>query len=384
MKIGINITSLQNSLRFRGPGTYFIQLMKGLLRNSKRHEFIAFCYHGRLGVKPYVLSDPKEILIPDANDRIPRTSIFTMQSLLPLQVWRSNITLLHEPMQFAAFWQPVPTIITIHDLASRIFPEYVSSKLKMLDRIYRKAVQKAKRVITVSEASKQDLIDYLNLPRDKIRVTYLGVAGNFFHVKDEQLITDTIQRLKISDKYILYVGGTHAHKNIFDLLNTFYTFHKKFQHIKLVIVGKSAQESKEINQWIQDKKMKECVIRPGFLTEEELRVLYSGALFHISLSLYEGFGLTFLEAMSCGNPVIGYRVGSIPEVVGEAGLLLPPRDRKAVLQAMESLVENESLRQRLREKGYQQAQNFSWDVCAKATLNVYEEVFDELNQSRAR
>jgi len=384
MKIGINITALQNSLRFRGPGTYFIQLMKVLLRKPDRHEFIAFYYNERLGVKPHVLSDPEGVSIPDTNNRLPRTSIFTMQCLLPLQVWRSNITLLHEPMQFAALWQPVPTIITIHDLASRIYPEYTSSKLKMLDRIYQKAAHKAKRVITVSEASKRDLINYLNLPTDKIRVTYLGVAGNFFRVEDGQLITDTLRRFKISDKYILYVGGTHAHKNILDLLDTFYIFHKNFPKIKLVIAGKSAQESTEINQWIQDKKMKEYVIRLGFLTEEELRVLYSGGLFHISLSLYEGFGLTFLEAMSCGTAVIGYRAGSIAEVVGDAGLLLPPRDRKAVLQAMGNLVENGPLRQELREKGYQQAQKFSWDACAKATIDVYEEVSDELNLSRAR
>lgn len=383
MKIGINITSLQNDLRFRGPGSYTRQLIKALLRNNEDHQFIGISYQGRFRAGGTVLSDSGEPGL-SADWRIPYTSLLKQQLLVPAVVKRFAFDIWHEPMQTATLWQPLPTVITVFDLIPFIFPEKNDFRRKILNIPCKISSRRALRIITISEASRNDIIHYFKIPPERIRVIYPAADERFFPEENRKKIEPVLRKFGIKGRYILYVGGIDTQKNVFDMMETFIEFHKDFPGVQLVVVGKAAKETPCIKEWIIEHGLDASILLPGYASDGDLRRLYSGALFYFSLTLYEGFGLPFLEALSCGTPVVGYSTGSVPEAVGDGGLLLPAGDRKAVVDSMRLLTVDDSLRREFAEKAEKHVEKFSWDNCGRKTMEVYEDLFDDLRAERAR
>lgn len=266
-------------------------------------------------------------------------------------------------------------IVTIHDISSILFPQWHTRYTKrwVRNRIHL-AKEKADRIIVDSIHTKKDLVQTLGVSEDLITVIYGGVGEQFQPIKDQEILKRVKKRCRIRDKYLLFLGTLEPRKNIPGLIRAFHKIKNRFSDYQLVIAGKKGWKFQEIFKTVEELKLEDRVIFTGYLPEEDIPSLYSGAELFVYPTLYEGFGFPPLEDMACGTPVITSNLSSLPEVVGEAGILIDPNDIDELSQAMESVLSDENLKRELRAKGLRQAAKFSWEKCAQETLKVYQEV----------
>jgi len=295
----------------------------------------------------------------------------------------TRVEIVHMPHQHLARYinfLKKKCVVTVHDLI-RFFdmkghhPALIH-RPNLRDRIglkldYR-GVRKAGRVIAISKHTKNDLVKHLKVPEEKIDVIYQGI--------DHKLFKPTHTPAPIKNPYILYVGSEQPRKNISTLLKAFYKLKKgdrRFSEIKLVKVGspgKMPSFRKNTLKTIDALNLHKDVVFAGFVQRKELPNYYSNAKCLVLPSLYEGFGRPVLEAMACGCPVITSNTSSLPEVVGDAGLMVDPRCVNALKNAMKEVLINEGLRRSMVKKGLKRASNFSWQKTAKETSEVYKEI----------
>jgi len=285
---------------------------------------------------------------------------------------RSEGDIIHLPNQhFAryALFLSQPFIVTVHDLARCCFnfdPETISEKILLnLDIRY---IKRASHIIAISQSTKSDLTEYLRISETKISVIYNGVDHNIFRPYN----------IKLPDKpYILYVGSERPRKNLGRLFAAFAKLKKEFPELKLVKVGVSGRSENYRRGTI--KKLDSLgitrdVIFVDHIAELDLAHYYSSAALLAYPSLYEGFGLPPLEAMACGCPVVTSNTSSLPEVLGEAGIMVNPYDIDSLAQAMRQVLTDSELRNDMVRKGLEQAKRFSWERAAMKTMEVYERV----------
>lgn len=269
-------------------------------------------------------------------------------------------------------------IVTIHDLAHLCYPANIFVYL-YASFMLKNAARKADKIISVSQFTKKEMISKLNVPEEKIITIYYGLNQLFKPIENERQRIEIAEYLSnkygISGDYILSVGIYKPHKNFMTLLNVYDKLIKeeKIPH-KLVLAGFSTAQCKPLIKKIAQLKLSDRVIILGYLDWKELILIYNKADLFISLSLYEGFGLPVLEAMACGVPVVASNTASLPEVVEEAGLLVDPYNIDEIKEKVLQVLFDKNLKSRLIEKGYQQANKFSWEETAKKTLAVYESI----------
>jgi glycosyltransferase involved in cell wall biosynthesis len=252
----------------------------------------------------------------------------------------------------------VPGVVTIFDLIM-LFPEFGVSTFRREE--LKKYIDRADSVICISDHTKNDLINFFNVPDDKIRVTLLAADESFKIISDNDAVIKVTQRLGIEGDYLLYTGTMDARKNILNLVRAFSILKtEKRIHHKLVLAGKKGWLYNEILKIVQTVGLDKDVIFTGYVADEDMPYLYNGAELFAYPSLYEGFGLPPLEAMACGCPVVTSNTTSIPEVVGDAGLMVDPHS-----------LEDSALRSELSERGLKRASEFSWKRCASETLEIY-------------
>ena len=276
----------------------------------------------------------------------------------------------------------VPFIITVHDLiryfdlkGNRTLINRPNFRDRLRLNMDYKGIKKAARIIAISQATKNDLIHYLDIPEEQISVVLLGVDHNVFHPVSH----------RVSNRpYVLFVGSEHPRKNLAQLLKAFSQLKSEpeFKGLKLVKVGKAGSRQlgnfrKQTTEVINSLGLTKEVIFTDFVSESELPAYYSGATVFVFPSLYEGFGLPPLEAMACGCPVITSNTSSLPEVVGEAGIMVDPYDTDGLVKAMRQVLTNNELRNDMIRKGLEQAKRFSWGKTAEMTQEVYNKVADE-------
>lgn len=247
--------------------------------------------------------------------------------------------------------------------------------MRLLTKLIKIAIYRARLILTISENSKNDLISYFNLPDHLVRVTHLSVAKNFRVIDNTAHLNDFKVRHSLPDNYILFVGSIEPRKNLIGLINAFDKIKTKIKH-KLVIVGGKGWLNSEIYAAIQEKKLESKVIFTGYVSDEELVAIYNLADVFVYPSFYEGFGIPPLEAMACGTPVITSNTSSLPEVVGEGGIMLDPSDTRAWASSICRVLRDESLRSKMVLNGLLQAKKFSWERTARETLKVFEEVVE--------
>ncbi|NOU92955.1 glycosyltransferase [Paenibacillus sp. LMG 31456] len=270
------------------------------------------------------------------------------------------------------------SIITIHDLAYMRYPESTS------DRIYKHhsnwvpfSARQCDQIIAVSQQTKSDIIELLNIPENKVDVVYHAAGDNFQFVPYTASI---LEKYNLPEKYILFVGTLEPRKNLLGLLKAFYLLKKEYScSEKLVIVGAKGWKFTPIFEWVQEHYLEEEVIFTGFIDDEDLPGLYSAASVFVMPSIYEGFGLPLLEAMQCRTPVIGSNVSSIPEIIGEAGMLLAPDDPMAWAEGMYGIVSDSTVRETYSQLAFERSKQFTWDKAAAETKQVYEKVLGNLN-----
>jgi len=298
------------------------------------------------------------------------------QVMFPKIAKKQKADILHQPCFSAPLFYKGKVVVTCHDLIPLLFPK----NLPLASRLYFArwmtfSYRAAKMIITDSEQSKKDIISVLKIPEKKIRVIHLAVSNEFRPIKSPKEKARIQEKYKTGSRYFIDVGTLEPRKNLPFLVRAFAIAAKKIPE-NLVITGKKGWYYEELFKLVKLLKLENRVIFTGYADEVDIPALYSGATALAFPSLYEGFGFAPLEAMACGTPVISSNTSSLPEVVGETGILLPPKNEELWANKMIGISQNKELAEKLIIAGLKQAKKFSWKETARKTIEVYKEVLE--------
>ena len=359
MKIAIDIqTTLGQPTGF---GFYVSNLIETLRQNKNEHEFIL--------IRP---EEQKDFSTPQR--------FWWDQVVLPKRAQKEGANLLHQPCFSASFLFRGPVVVTIHDIISILFPENIPFASRMF---YSKwmpfSYRKATKIITISESTKNDIEKILKIPKDKITVIHSAVDEKFKQSVSDKKIREVAQKYHLPSRYLLHVGTLEPRKNLEFLIDVFFEAIKKKENegLHLVITGKKGWYYEGLFTKVKKLRLGGKVIFTGYLEEEDKAALYHGARIFTFPSLYEGFGLPPLEAMASGVPVISSNTSSMPEVVGDAGILISPKDKNGWVEAITRVNSDENLRHEMIKKNENQVAKFSWEKTARKTIEVYNQALKE-------
>lgn len=293
---------------------------------------------------------------------------------LPVSSVTDNLDLLHVQYH-TPIYSKCPVVVTIHDICFEHFPEYYSKLHLLLSKYYVKWSSKtAAKIITVSNYSAMDIQKKYGIPDDKIAVIHNGVDKSFQPIYPRTVREELKKRYNAVEGFVLFVGRTDdPRKNLLRLINAFAEL-KKNNSVKqkLILVGKIGNHTEELKKNCVDLRIADDVQFLGVIPVSEIILLMATADLFVYPSLFEGFGLPVLEAMSCGTPVVASNNTSIPEVVGDAGILVNPCDIRELVIAMQTILCDRRVAQRLSQSGINRAKTFSWEAAARKTIQVYE------------
>lgn len=306
---------------------------------------------------------------------LPHTPLIRIPLILSAELRRNPVDVLH--VQFTAPpFSPCPVVVSIHDLSFEHLPKTFKWRSRKQLRItVRRSAREAAQVIALSEYARSDIIDTYRVSPEKVSVIPLAAPAHFGPVNDEQELQRIRQTYGIEGDYILSVGAIQPRKNLSRLVAAYSRLRRANPEGKLpqlVLVGKCAWLYDETLRTIKELEVSNSVVLTGYVPEADLPALYSGAVCFVYPSYFEGFGLPPLEAMKCGAPVIVGNKTSLPEVVGDAGLLVDPFEVDDIAAAIEKVINDSNLRAQLRVKGLERAKLFDWRETARQTLAVYE------------
>jgi glycosyltransferase involved in cell wall biosynthesis len=370
MRVGINALFLDRPET--GSGQYTQNLLEALAKVDPTNEYLLFSPGPALKIRN-----------PHSAFRN-LGKLWFEQVSFPLACRRLDVA--HVPYFASPLFPTVPTVVTIHDLVPLILPAYRGSFLvRLYTRLVAAAARSAAAIVTVSQASQRDIVRYLHIPPERIHVTYEAAGKAFQPVEDEAQLTAIRQKYGLPRRYLLYLGGFDQRKNLPTLLRAFALLVSRQPQARLVIAGKLPGRDSPLFpdpcRLVRELGLKEKVVFTGWVPEEDKPALFSEATAFVFPSLYEGFGLPPLEALACGTPVIASNHASLPEVVGDGGILVEPTglwsetSANNLAQAMEMLWVDDAFRVELRQRALAQAAKFSWEQTAQETLDVYEKVF---------
>ncbi len=369
--VGLNahLLSLTQSYRGAGINQYIYNLLRFLPLVDGEGKYIAFLGERKAHFPGIVM---RFTSLPTAN---PLIRIFWEQTLQPLALLREGVELLHSLAFVGPILSPCPFIVTLYDLSFLLFPE----SFKFWNRIYlslftRISVRKACRIIAISENTKRDLVKLMKVDEGKVKVVYCGCDETLRPLPPQE--AEEFRRRKgLPERFILFLGTLEPRKNLVRLLEAYRKLRK--EGVKLVLAGGLGWGYKPVLEAIERFGLEGDVLLPGFIPQEEKVYWYNAAEVFVYPSLYEGFGLPPLEAMACGTPVVASNAASLPEVLGDGGILVAPTDPDAMAEALSALLTNHQERERLREKGLRRAKMFSWEQMARKTVNIYREALAE-------
>ncbi len=365
MVIGFDASRLSVSLR-TGTEHYTWELLAALGQIDRHNDYLLYT-NGRPPALPPLPSNYRLRSI-----HFPR--LWTHLRLSSEMLLRPP-AVLFVPAHVLPLWSPHRAVATIHDLGYVHYPAAHPPAQRLYLRL--STLWNARRAIHIvadSEATKHDIAKYCRVPNSKISVVYLGVGGRFQPIEDPEVVQDVCERYGIQSPYLLYVGTIQPRKNLERLIEAWSRFLKRRTGaaLSLVIAGKRGWMTGKIERRAHDLGIDEHVRFTGYVADADLPALIGGALAYLLPSLYEGFGLPVLEAQACGTPVLTSTASSLPEVAGDAALLVDPLDVDAIATGIERLVEDCALRSRLRAAGLRHAAGWTWERTARQTLAVLE------------
>lgn len=372
MRIGIDARLVYYSQA--GIGQYILQLVRALSRLKAEEAF-------------FLLQSRKDRTVITSSDDFERVSIWT-PSHHPLEQWAFalelaflGLDLLHSPDFIPPSRRRFASIITVHDLAFLLYPHFLTDQAARYYGQIDQAVRVTDHIIAVSESTKSDVVNLLGVPEEKITVIYEAAKEIYRPLDREEARAAVRQRYGLEEPFLLAVGTVEPRKNLATLFEGLHVLaERRAARPPLAVVGSRGWLFEETVARVEDLDLTGQVRFLGRLPDEELLLLYNAARVHCYPSLYEGFGLPPLEAMACGTPTVSSNVSSIPEVVGDAALLVDPHDASALAEAIWRLLSDEDLHQHLALKGLDRAHQFSWEKAARETLGVYR----QLTSARAR
>ncbi len=268
----------------------------------------------------------------------------------------------------------VPTVMTVHDLIFELFPEHHKTLNHLfLTRAMPLFVQRADAIITVSEASKRDLMEHYGTPAEKITVVYEAADAHFQPPTPEKM-AEVRAKYHLPEQFLLVVGAIEPRKNYSRLVEALMILRQKHPDLKLVVVGSKGWLYEPFFQRIEELQAGEHVIFPGYVPDDDLPAVYGAATITVMSSIYEGFGLPILEAMACGSPVVCSQSSSLPELGGDVVHYFDPLTIDSMVAGLDAVIGDEALQQKMRLAGPTQAAKFSWERTAQETIGVYEQI----------
>lgn len=309
---------------------------------------------------------------------LPHTPFVRIPLTLSAELRRNRVDVLHVQFTSPPF-SPCPVVVSIHDLSFEHLPQTFKRRSRMQLRMtVRRSARNAAQIIALSEYARTDLINTYHLRPERVSVVPLAAPAAFAPVRDDNELQRVRQTYGIERDYILSVGSIQPRKNLRRLIEAYSLLRGKQTEGKLpqlVLVGKNAWLYDETLRSLKDRNVDTSIILTGYVPESDLPALYSGAVCFVYPSYFEGFGLPPLEAMKCGAPVIVGNKTSLPEVVGDAALMIDPFDVNAIAAAIKRVIADSDFRAELRVKGLERAKQFDWKETARQTLEVYERAY---------
>ncbi|HEY4181750.1 MAG TPA: glycosyltransferase family 1 protein [Kofleriaceae bacterium] len=364
MRIGLNALYLIPG-KVGGTEIYARNLIRSLVAACPNDEFVL--YVAREAAETFPLAaNLREVVCPiDAESRPARLGY--EQTVLPYRAKRDGIDVLHSLGYTAPLVAPCPSVVTLHDLNYHFHPEdWTRSALVANRLLIPQVARRATRVLTISQSSRAAIRDVLRIPDGKIDVVYHGIDGNLVATTPAD-VAAVRTRFDLASRYLLTVTASHPHKNLDGLLAA---YARLSSPPPLVVVGIRGRDHARLESAATHPGAGRVVVT-GWLENQELASLYRGASAFVFASKYEGFGFPVLEAMSVGVPVASSNAASLPELVGDAGLLFAPTDIDGMASAMQRSLEDNALRTDLIRRGYERASGFLWARAARGTRNVY-------------
>ena len=367
MRIGIDA----RKLRDYGIGTYIRNLLRHLARLDDTTEYVVLCQEADC---------PAMVELGENFRAVPeRSGAYSIREQLavPLDLRRERVDLFHAPHYVLPVLTPCRSVVTIHDCIHLRFPQYLPNRLGYA---YARgslwvAAHRAARVLTVSEASKRDILEFLHVPASKVTVIPNAIDERFSEEPAPDEVMRVRERYQLDDPFVLYAGNIKPHKNLERLIEAFHILRRGDDSpVKLLIIGDEISKYATLRRAVHRYKLHKHVRFFGFVPDATLAILYRLARVFVFPSLYEGFGLPPLEAMASGTPVITSNVSSLPEVVGDAAMLIDPYEPDAIAGAMRRVLQDDRLRDDMRERGLARVGEFSWGRSIKRVREIYDEV----------
>jgi glycosyltransferase involved in cell wall biosynthesis len=364
VRIGIDARKLHDF----GIGTYIRNLLRHLARLDERSEYVVLCRE----------ADVESVAALGGNFRavVERAGNYSVaeQLKVPFAVRREQMTLFHAPHYVLPPLVGCRSVVTIHDCIHLMFPQYLPNRLALT---YARAsmalaARRAARVITVSESSKRDILRFFDIDPAKIDVIPNAYDERFGVEPREEDVVRARDRYQLHDEFVLYAGNVKPHKNLERLITAFHIVRARgLDRLKLVLIGDEISKYASLRRAVHQHQLHKYVRFLGYLPEETLAVLYRLAGVFVFPSLYEGFGLPPLEAMASGTPVVTSSLSSLPEVAGDAAILVDPYDPEAIADGMYRVLTDERVRHDLRCRGLARARQFSWEASVRRVHDIY-------------
>ena len=369
MRIAIDIRRIEDF----GVGTYIRNLVRTLVSRDRDNSYFLL---GDPKKVSEVASLPEKFQIVEWGDT--KDSWWRHVKLHQL-LQAYGVDLFHIPHLGIAPLVPCRYLMTVHDVADFLYGPGPGFRQTLKLRLVRRSLERASRIVAVSHATKQDIENLFRIPADKILVVENAIDERFIHSSRREERRLALERYQVTDPFLLYVGSAKPQKNLPRLIEAFAVVkgelleHPVFRKLKLLIIGDELSEHPDLRRTVVRTRMQEHVRFLGFLPIETLRVFYQAAEVFVFPSLYEGFGLPPLEAMSQGTPVVTSNVSSLPEVVGDAAVLVHPENVFDIARGIQQVLLDPEMRQELRQRGQLQLARFSWDRSIGQMLDLYAE-----------
>jgi glycosyltransferase involved in cell wall biosynthesis len=367
VRIGIDARKLHDF----GIGTYIRNLLRQLVRMDHDTEFVLLCRPLDRQTLSLLGENFRPVVETAANYSIAE------QFKIPWALRRERVELFHAPHYVLPPLVSCRSVVTIHDCIHLMFPQYLPSRLALAyaRTSIMMASKRANRVLTVSESSKRDILRFVDVPADKIDVIYNAYDEQFGVEPREEDVVRVRERYQLHDEFVLYAGNVKPHKNLERLIDAFHIVRNRgLDHLKLVLIGDEISKYAALRRAVHQHQLHKYVRFLGYLPEATLAVMYRLAGVFVFPSLYEGFGLPPLEAMASGTPVVTSNVSSLPEVAGDAAVLVDPYDPVAIADGIYTVLTDEAIRRDLRQKGIARASQFSWEQSVRRVREIYKEV----------
>jgi glycosyltransferase involved in cell wall biosynthesis len=367
MRVAIDARKLHDF----GIGTYIRNLLRHLARIDHDTEFVLLCTEADLGVAAQLGPNFRSVLEPAPNYSIRE------QIHVPWVLRRERPDLFHAPHYVLPAAIHCNSVVTIHDCIHLMFPQYLPNRMAYA---YARAqmwtaAHRSDCILTVSDASKRDILHLFNIPPEKIVVVYNAIDAHFSVTPHPDAVARVRERYQLDHRFLLYVGNIKPHKNLVRLIEAFSELRTgDLEDLKLLIIGDEISKLPALRHAVHRHKLHKHVRFLGYVPDDQLAVLYRLAAVFVFPSLYEGFGLPPLEAMASGTPVVVSNVSSLPEVVGDAAVLVDPHDIDSIVDGLRCVLTNPARADDMRRKGLERSREFSWERSVARTLEVYKRI----------